>query len=143
MRIESSLRIVRSSLLDRSLKENYWSLCRSGHQFARLLDPVNRSFATVVLKAIVQFVFGLEAEDGDLPRRMRSAVDWLLRAQERTGSPGVALGYFPCDGKSPWHSAYPETTGYIITSLLRYANRYGDATVRQRALEMAQWEIEI
>jgi uncharacterized protein YyaL (SSP411 family) len=130
-------------LIDRRLKENYWSVWKSGRQIARLLDPANRSFAKIVMKDLSEFVFGLEPRNGDLGNRMRAAVAWLLRAQDTTGNGGVAQGYFPCDGPSAWRPAYPETTGYIITSLLRYAARYGDGTARQRALEMAQWEIDI
>jgi hypothetical protein len=143
VRLESSFRIVRSNLIDRRLKENYWSVCKSGRQIARLFDPANRPFAKIVMKDLAEFVFGLEPGNGDMGNRMRAAVAWLLRAQDITGTGGVAHGYFPCDGPSAWRAAYPETTGYIITTLLRYAARFGDAIARQRALEMAQWEIDI
>src|SRR5262249_54537881 len=82
-------------------------------------------------------------EPGNNATRMSAAVDWLLEAQRRTGNGGVALGYFPCHETGPWFLAYPETTGYIVTSLLRFASRYGADSARQKALEMAAWEVAI
>jgi uncharacterized protein YyaL (SSP411 family) len=56
----------------------------------------------------------------------------------------VSLGYFPCGADSDgWRPSYPETTGYIITSLLAFADRYGDESSRIAALRMAQWEIAV
>ena len=39
--------------------------------------------------------------------------------------------------------SYPETTGYIITTLLAYAERFEDESVREAALRMAHWEVAI
>jgi uncharacterized protein YyaL (SSP411 family) len=39
-----------------------------------------------------------------------------------------------------WLSSYPETTGYIIPSLIDYARRYDKPNVRKHAIEMAYWE---
>ncbi len=39
--------------------------------------------------------------------------------------------------------SYPETTGYLITSLLSYAVHYRREQVRKAALAMADWEIEV
>ena len=40
--------------------------------------------------------------------------------------------------------SYPETTGYIITTLLAYARHYGDgAGIRDAAIRMARWEIAV
>jgi hypothetical protein len=44
---------------------------------------------------------------------------------------------------SGWRPSYPEATGYIIPSLLRFAKRFKDQNVRERALQMAAWEIEV
>jgi uncharacterized protein YyaL (SSP411 family) len=42
-----------------------------------------------------------------------------------------------------WRPSYPETTGYIITSLLNFASRYDDPNARDAALRMANWEVSI
>ncbi len=44
---------------------------------------------------------------------------------------------------SPWAIFLPETTGYIIHSLVDYSMLYGDAECRVRALKMAEWESKV
>ena len=58
---------------------------------------------------------------------------------------GVSLGYFPCDPNQTtgWRPSYPETTGYIIPTLLEFSSRFGDSEVRRRALQMAAYETKI
>src|SRR5204863_3119204 len=75
--------------------------------------------------------------------RLAAAVAWVLRAQQATPDAGVSLGYFPMDIPSRWGLSYPETTGYLITSLLSYARHYHREDVRKAALAMADWEIEV
>ena len=66
---------------------------------------------------------------------------WLKHAQDVTGNGGVAQTWLVRLNK--WAPAYPETTGYIIPTLYRYANLTGDDDSRKRARRMADWEIEI
>ena len=90
------------------------------------------------------FAFGrLRGIPGETRERAKAAVAWILKAQENSGCGGVSLGYFPCASQRGWQRAYPETTGYIIPSLLEFARLYGDETVREKALRMASWEIEV
>ena len=42
-----------------------------------------------------------------------------------------------------WRPAFPETTGYIIGTLLEHAARTGDESLVTRAREMGDWEIEV
>ena len=72
---------------------------------------------------------------------LRAAVDWLRRAQDATPDDGVAQAYFV--KRRHWAPSYPETTGYIIPTLYRYAEVYGDADAAARARRMADWECEI
>ncbi len=79
---------------------------------------------------------------------LRRAIEWLKRAQDATGNGGVSWGYV---ARSParygwptgWWAAYPETTGYIIETMLRYARFAGDPDSRERALRMAEWELTV
>jgi hypothetical protein len=141
--MNSTVRIVDDRLRERSLRETYWAFRQSADRIARLARPSNRSFARVVARDLTDFLVGVRPVTGEEDARAEAAVEWLLRAQEKTGCRGVSLGFFPCDSGPSWFPPYPETTGYIITSLLRYASRKGDDVVRQRALEMAAWEVEI
>ncbi len=76
--------------------------------------------------------------------RLDAAVAWLLAAQRATPDDGVSLGYFPLDAEGTgWRPSYPETTGYIISTLLAYAARRGRPDVERAALAMADWEIAV
>ena len=57
-----------------------------------------------------------------------------------TGRRGSSKGYSLLRG---WFPAFPETTGYIIGTLLAYARRSGDGSYLERAIEMGDWEVEV
>jgi hypothetical protein len=67
---------------------------------------------------------------------------WLGRAQDGSASAdgGVARHYSLATG---WGPSYPETTGYIIPTMLAYAHLVGDETWRQRAKRMLDWLVSI
>jgi len=77
----------------------------------------------------------------DPEHALRAAAEWLARAQDATGSGGVSAHYDAA--KRKWVGAYPETTGYIIPTLFRYAEFCGDTVWRERAIRMAAWESDI
>ena len=79
--------------------------------------------------------------NADPLRGLQAAVEWLARAQDATGSGGVSASYDAV--KRQWAGAYPETTGYIIPTLFRYAEFSGDTAYRERAIRMAAWESDI
>ena len=70
-------------------------------------------------------------------------VDWLHRAQERSASDdgGVAAFYGVAPGK--WSASYPETTGYVVPTLLSYAQRRNDGATRRRARRMLDWLVSL
>ena len=70
-----------------------------------------------------------------------AAIAWLKHAQDVTGNGGVAQTYLV--KSRHWAPSYPETTGYIIPTLYRYADIAGDEDSRVRARRMADWEIDI
>lgn len=65
-----------------------------------------------------------------------AALEWLCRSQDVTGTGGSAATYNLLLG---WGDAYPETSGYIIPTLFRYADLRNDEGIRERALMMAAW----
>src|SRR4051794_21979809 len=88
---------------------------------------------------------GLPAYDPGAERAISECVAWLGRAQD---------GSTPCDGGvarhfsliSGWSSSYPETTGYIVPTMLAYAaSRGGDEgeDARRRARRMLDWLVSI
>jgi hypothetical protein len=130
--------------VDRYVRETYWAAHNSATSIAKLFGSANRGFGRYVARDLLSYVLGTaQPITGQRQERIKAAVEWILRAQDACDGGGVSLGYFPCAAVGGWQPAYPETTGYIIPTLLEYANRYHDDFVRKRALQMALWEIEI
>jgi hypothetical protein len=71
---------------------------------------------------------------------IEAAVRWLCRSHDVTGRLGSSRGYSLVRG---WAPAFPETTGYIIGTLLACAERNEDDQLVRRAEEMGDWEIEV
>jgi hypothetical protein len=67
---------------------------------------------------------------------------WLCRAQDNSLSHdgGVARHYSLVSG---WSTSYPETTGYIVPTMLEYARKTKDASCRERAIRMLDWLVSI
>lgn len=78
---------------------------------------------------------------------LSEALDWLRRAHDVTGRRGVSRGYgvgwIPHLNAKGWQAAYPEKTGYIIPTFFDAANSGCGSDLRVRAIELADWEIEI
>jgi hypothetical protein len=88
---------------------------------------------------------GLTEHDPGLARTIQEGIGWMYRAQDesRTRDGGVARHYSLIDG---WSNSYPETTGYIIPTILTYGrSRGGEAAeeARRRARRMLDWLVGI
>jgi hypothetical protein len=73
----------------------------------------------------------------DLELHLLEGLEWLKRAQDAGTNRGVSYGV---DFGGAFLESYPETTGYIIPTLLKLADYYNDGSLLQRALEMGDWE---
>ncbi len=80
-------------------------------------------------------------------RHLVEALDWIRRAQDATPDHGVSRAYglewTSYFGRMGWQESYPETTGYIIPTFFDCAHFLGDTDLSRRAVEMADWEIEV
>lgn len=85
----------------------------------------------------------LHAREYTLPEHIRAVLDWLLRAQQATPDDGVSESFFY--PSLQWRPSYPETTGYIICSILRAANAgYGSPMMlREAARRMGEWLVDV
>lgn len=81
---------------------------------------------------------GLSASEWQ--HRTDAALDWLRRSMEVTGWQGSSHSWSPLFG---WAKAYPETTGYLIETLLDYAALKKDDSLRELAIQCANWLISI
>ena len=82
--------------------------------------------------------FGPPSNDPAIEEALEVAIDWLCRAQDNSASSdgGVARHYSLIDG---WASSYPETTGYIVPTLLTYSRLFRKDLIRNRAKDMLDW----
>ena len=67
-------------------------------------------------------------------------IDWLSLSHDVTGRRGCSKGFSLLFG---WQPAFPETTGYIIGTLLAYGRSTGRDEYVLRARELGEWEIEV
>ncbi|MGE0442811.1 MAG: hypothetical protein AB7L66_17245 [Gemmatimonadales bacterium] len=84
---------------------------------------------------------GLQPDPGN-DRVVRETLAWLGRAQDEspTADGGVARHYSLVTG---WGASYPETTGYIIPTLLLAADRLQNPEHETRARRMLDWLVGI
>jgi uncharacterized protein YyaL (SSP411 family) len=75
-----------------------------------------------------------------LEASLTAAYNWVCAAQDANRDGGVAGRYNLARG---WSASYPETTGYIIPTFLHYALARQEPAARDRAVRMADWEIEV
>ena len=71
---------------------------------------------------------------------MDGAIDWLCRAQDATDDKGFSRSFHVMNG---WDASYPETTGYIIPTVIKYGNRTSRPELVQRALDAADWLLDV
>jgi len=84
---------------------------------------------------------GLGADPG-IAATNNAALAWLVRAQDYSASQdgGVARHY---SLKTGWAPSYPETTGYIVPTILTAARKWSDPTLYTRARRMLDWLVSI
>jgi hypothetical protein len=71
-----------------------------------------------------------------------ACIDWLGVAQDSSASRdgGVARDFSLITG---WSTSYPETTGYIVPTILHRARTLGDKALLARAKRMLDWLVSI
>jgi hypothetical protein len=84
---------------------------------------------------------GLGTDPG-LAWAVKEGLEWLGRAQDNsaTRDGGVARHYSLING---WAASYPETTGYIVPTMLVHARLRNDSLLRVRAQQMLDWLVSI
>lgn len=86
--------------------------------------------------------FGIWRKDPGIDLAISNGINWLCLAQDKSVSQdgGVAIYYSLLTG---WGASYPETTGYIIPTLIEYSKSTENESVRQRAKQMLDWLVSI
>src|SRR5271157_3813134 len=88
---------------------------------------------------------GLSSVDPGIDRVVEEGVVWIGLAQDhsRSHDGGVARHFSLVNG---WGSSYPETTGYIVPTMLAFAEQRNDEKgeeARQRARQMIDWLVSV
>ena len=85
---------------------------------------------------------GLPSVDPGPERMIEEGIAWLCRAQDqsRTHDGGVARHYSLIDG---WAASYPETTGYIVPTLIAHGHDKARPELIERAQRMLDWLVSI
>jgi len=73
-------------------------------------------------------------------RSLKASYAWVCAAHDAASDGGVAGWYNLVRG---WGGSYPETTGYFIPTFLHYGTTMGEPEATQRAIRMANWEIDV
>jgi rhamnogalacturonyl hydrolase YesR len=97
-------------------------------------------FHPTQLRVILRDILKLTYKQYSNKTHIESTIDWLCRAQDKSGCGGCSASF---GFESGWAPAYPETTGYIISTFLRYAAFVKDNNFVERAKRMGDWEIAI
>jgi len=69
---------------------------------------------------------------------LRGAIEWLVLAQDsRAKDHGFSAAFHLLKGG--WLPSYPETTGYIINTMLAYGRLSGDSSYSRRSVQAGEW----
>lgn len=80
--------------------------------------------------------------EAEFDQCLHHSAKWLIHAQKNGSTNGFATYYY----NSGWTSDYPETTGYIIPTLLRYssyANSQWSEQAKESAISAGEWLLTI
>ncbi len=69
-------------------------------------------------------------------RRLDAAIQWLVNSIDEHEGNGSAAFFMPVKG---WSPAYPETTGYLIPTMLSVGQQYPHQGLIKRAISCADW----
>lgn len=100
---------------------------------------VRRPWLSAQARAIRAYdVSGAASQDPGPESASRAAHNWICLAQDRSTSAdgGVSRDFSLITG---WADSYPETTGYIVPTMLDYAETFNVPQSRNRARRMLDW----
>lgn len=102
---------------------------------------IYRLFYPTHLRVLINDLLNYRQPISDNNKRyIHALTNWLLASQDVHSDGGSSTRYYFSVG---WSSSYPETSGYIIPTLMQIAQKSGIQEYRNRALRMADWLLGI
>ncbi|MBD3636683.1 MAG: terpene cyclase/mutase family protein [Crocinitomicaceae bacterium] len=102
----------------------------------KLLRPIYFSLTNPSLaKPIFYDLFGKKGKIKDNALHLKKAAEWILQSQKVNPDGGSASHL----DRTGWLPSFPETTGYIIPSMLKYCKYSGDTLYRESAIKMGEF----
>ena len=130
----------------------YIGSVQRGAEEVSFSDKIQNKFrAKISLKRAENFKNILENRNyalaGNDRQHLERTLNWLKAAQDATSDGGVSRGFSLFWDrkfrKSGWQPSYPETTGYIIPTVIFAAKILNDKDLLRRAKLMADWELAL
>lgn len=100
----------------------------------------NFGFGVGQLKVLFHYVFRIRFKNFSDEIRLKSVINWLKLAQDKCDGDGVASVFYI---KTGWGVAYPETSGYILSTYLAFSRFPGGENLLDRAKKIGDWELSI
>lgn len=97
-------------------------------------------FHPSLLMMCIKDSLGIGYAIADTQEHVKSALNWLIHAQESTPDGGVSAGFFFQTG---WQASFPETTGYIVPTMFDGYIFTNDEKYKRKAIEMSEWLVGI
>lgn len=113
------------------------AIFRYSNEFSHILKspPKRRLFLAEVNKRVYLNAYVAKIGVPEKERALRLAFDWLLHNQTAMEDAGFGTFYL----SKGWTSSYPETSGYIVPSLLNYAAYSGKSIFGSSAVQCLDW----
>lgn len=96
------------------------------------------------MNVVISDIFNHRSKPIDNISHCKEAIKWIFRAQDMSGVGGISAEYNFSWG---WCLPYPEVSGYIIPTMLNYANRLPDGVdkkqIEVRTRKIADWLVQI
>ncbi len=104
-----------------------------------VLAPFTKDARAVLIKDVFTVSGAAESSIAEKQTALDQAIDWLFVAQDKMVDDGFG-SFHLIDG---WGTSYPETSGYIISSLVEYAKIKRQDEVINRCVKCANWLLSI
>ena len=87
-------------------------------------------------KSIIDYGY---LSDSEFNLRCNAALDWIIKSLNHNGGNGSSAYYSNLYPPFGWSKAYPETTGYLIPTLIDYDELYPELKLLDKSIQCGDW----